>query len=85
MERLTAILTESKLPVGRTARQIFDWLKLHAEPVFGAVAGGLGVLVDAIHATLVFAHPLLFTAAAVALALLLRRGAVVAFGVGAGF
>lgn len=85
MERLTAVLTESKLPVGRIARQVFDWLKLHAEPVFAAVASGLGALVDAIHAVLVFPHPLLFTAAAAALALLLRRGPAVAAGVAAGF
>lgn len=85
MERLTAILTESKLPVGRTARQVFDWLKLHAEPVFGAIADGLGALVDAIHAVLVFPHPLVFTAVAAALALLLRRGVAVAAGVAAGF
>ena len=38
MDRLTALLTDHKLPVGQTARLGFDWLKAHAGPLFDAAA-----------------------------------------------
>lgn len=73
MERLTALLTEHKLPVGRTAKAGFDWLKGHASPLFDAVAVVLDRLIAAIQTALEFPHPLVFTALAVALAWFLRK------------
>ena len=41
-------LTENKIPVGRTAKQVFDWLKLHASGVFDAIAAVLDRMISAI-------------------------------------
>ena len=73
MERLTAFLTETKLPVGQTARAGFDWLKANAEPGFDAIATVMEQLIAGIQTALELPHPLLFTALAVALAWALRR------------
>lgn len=73
MERVTALLTEHKLPVGRTAKLGFDWLKAHASPLFDAISVALDNLIAAIETALELPHPLLFTALAVALAWFLRR------------
>ena len=45
---LTDLLTDTKLPVGQTARRAFDWLKLHGAPLFDAVAAVLDRLIVAI-------------------------------------
>ena len=73
MDWLTDLLTDTKLPVGQTARRAFDWLKLHAAPLFDAVAAVLDRLIAAIETVLELPHPLVFTALAVALAWVLRR------------
>ena len=73
MERLTALLTDHKLPVGRTAKRGFDWLQGHAAPLFDAIAVALDHLIAAIQTVLEFPHPLVFTALAVALAWAVRR------------
>ena len=73
MDWLTDLLTDTKLPVGQTARRTFDWLKLHAAPLFDAVAAVLDRLIAAIETVLELPHPLVFTALAVALAWVLRR------------
>ena len=73
LDRLTTFLTETKLPVGATARQGFDWLKTNAEPGFNAIAAAMERLIGAIQTALEYPHPLVFTAFAVALAWMLRR------------
>ena len=73
MDWLTDLLTDTKLPVGQTARRAFDWLKLHGAPLFDAVAAVLDRLIAAIETVLELPHPLVFTALAVALAWVLRR------------
>lgn len=73
MDWLTDLLTDTKLPVGQTARRAFDWLKLHGAPLFDAVAAVLDRLIVAIETVLELPHPLVFTALAVALAWVLRR------------
>lgn len=85
MEWLTDLLTETKLPVGQSARRGFDWLKLHAAPLFDAVAAALDRLIAAIQTVLELPHPLLFTALAAALAWVLRRSWQTSLGVAAGF
>ncbi len=85
MEQLTSLLTDHKLPVGRTAKLAFDWLKTHAAPFFDAVAGGLERLIGAIQTALEFPHPLVFTAIAVALAWFSRRSVGVCVLVALGF
>lgn len=73
MDRISALLTDHKLPVGRTAKLGFDWLKAHAGPLFDAIAVALDRLIAGIQTVLEFPHPLVFTALAVALAWFLRR------------
>lgn len=73
MDWLTDLLTDTKMPVGQTARRAFDWLKLHGAPLFDAVAAVLDRLIAAIETVLELPHPLVFTALAVALAWVLRR------------
>ena len=73
LEPLTALLTDHKLPVGRSAKLGFDWLKAHASPLFDAIAVALDRLIAGIQTVLEFPHPLVFTALAVALAWFLRR------------
>lgn len=85
MEWLTDLLTDYKLPVGQSARRVFDWLKLHAAPLFDAVAVGLDRLIAAIQTVLELPHPLLFTAIAAALAYALRRSWQTSLGVAVGF
>ena len=85
MDWLTDLLTDTKLPVGQTARRAFDWLKLHAAPLFDAVAAVLDRLIAAIETVLELPHPLVFTALAVALAWVLRRSWSTCLWVAVGF
>jgi len=85
MDWLTDLLTDTKLPVGQTARRAFDWLKLHAAPLFDAVAAVLDRLIAGIETVLELPHPLVFTALAVALAWGLRRSWRVCLWVAVGF
>ena len=41
-------LTENKIPVGRVAREIFDWLRDNGEPVIDVFADAMEALIDAI-------------------------------------
>ena len=45
LDWLTTALTEHKIPVGRTARLGFDWLRANASPLFDAVAAVLETLI----------------------------------------
>ena len=73
MDRLTAFFTEWKIPVGRTAKAVFEWLKGHAAPLFDAISTALDHLIAGILWVLTAANPLVFIALAVALTWALQR------------
>ena len=73
MEQLTELLTGTKIPVGKTAKALFDWLNLHAAAFFNFISGFLDGLIGAILKVLEFPHPLVFTALTVALTWVLQR------------
>jgi glycine betaine/proline transport system permease protein len=66
-------LTAYKIPVGKTAQIVFDWLKANAAPVFDAIAVGLEALVGAILWLLQSPPPLLVIAVFVALTWVVQR------------
>ncbi|WP_103171418.1 choline ABC transporter permease subunit [Paracoccus sp. SY] len=73
MEQLTAWVTDNKIPVGRTAKGVFDWLNANAAGLFNTIAGALEWLIGRILAALEAPHPFLFILLAVALTWLLQR------------
>ena len=73
MEQLTAWVTDNKIPVGRTAKAIFDWLNANAAGLFNTIAGVLEWLIGGILAGLEAPHPLLFILLAAALTWALQR------------
>ncbi|WP_347266223.1 choline ABC transporter permease subunit [Paracoccus sp. (in: a-proteobacteria)] len=73
MDQLTAFLTDTKIPVGRTAKAIFDWLNAHAAFVFDFISRMLDGLINAILTLLELPDPLIFTLLAVALTWALQR------------
>ena len=85
MDQLTKLLTETKIPVGKTAKAVFDWLNLHAAAFFNTVSSLLDGLIGAILKLLEFPHPLIFTALAVALTWALQRSWQTCLLVGLGF
>jgi len=74
-----------KIPVGKTAKQSFDWLNDNAEPVFDALSDAMEALIDAILWVLQTSHPLIVVAAFVALTYALQRNWKTALLVFAGF
>ncbi|MDM7932160.1 choline ABC transporter permease subunit [Tabrizicola sp.] len=66
-------LTAYKIPVGKTAQIVFDWLKANAAPLFDAIALGLEALVDAILWLLQGPPPLLVIAVFVGLTWVVQR------------
>jgi glycine betaine/proline transport system permease protein len=66
-------LTETKIPVGKTAKAVFDWLKENAGGFFDAVAAVLEGMIDAILWLLQAPHPFVLIAIFAALAWVLQR------------
>ncbi|MEM8540693.1 MAG: choline ABC transporter permease subunit [Pseudomonadota bacterium] len=66
-------LTETKIPVGKTAKNIFDWLKDNAEWFFDGIDAGLEAMIDAILWVLQTPHPLIVIAIFVAITWYLQR------------
>ncbi len=66
-------LTDSKIPVGKVSKNIFDWLKENAAPFFDALAQLMEWLIDGILWVLQTPHPLIVIAAFVALAWFLQK------------
>ena len=66
-------LTETKIPVGRTAKQVFDWLQTNLDWFFDLLADAMEALIDAILWVLQTPHPLIVIAAFVALTWVLQR------------
>jgi glycine betaine/proline transport system permease protein len=66
-------LTETKIPVGRGASALFDWLQHHGAWFFDGLANVMETLIDAILWVLQTPPPLLIVAAFVALTWALQR------------
>ncbi|MEM9428632.1 MAG: choline ABC transporter permease subunit, partial [Pseudomonadota bacterium] len=66
-------LTEMKIPVGRAAADIFDWLQSNGAWFFDGLSDALEVFIDAILWALQTPHPLIIGAAFVALTWVLQR------------
>ena len=74
-----------KIPVGKTAKQSFDWLNENAEPFFDGLSDAMEALIDAILWVLQTPHPLIVIAAFVGLTYALQRNWKTALLVFAGF
>ena len=66
-------LTETKIPVGRTAKTLFDWLRDNAEGFFDWLSDMLEAMIDGILWVLQTPHPFLVIAGFVGLTWLLQR------------
>ena len=73
MEWLTELVTQNKIPVGKTAKSLFDWLNVHAGWLFDAIADSMDWLIGRILAALEAPNPFLFILLATALTWLLQR------------
>lgn len=62
-----------KIPVGKSAAQIFDWLQLHGKGFFDGIAAFMEVMIDSILWVLQTPHPLVIVAAFVGLTYALQR------------
>ncbi|HHS89132.1 MAG TPA: choline ABC transporter permease subunit [Rhodobacteraceae bacterium] len=66
-------LTETKIPVGKTAKAIFDWLQTNMAWFFDGLADGLDALIAAVLWILQTPHPFVIIAIFVALTWALQR------------
>lgn len=66
-------ITSTKIPVGRTAKLVFDWLNLHAAAFFNALSTGMQGLIDGILWLLLTPPPLVIVAIFVAIAFAIQR------------
>lgn len=66
-------LTANKIPVGKTARSVFDWLQANGAWFFDGLALGLETLIDGILWVLQTPHPLIIIAFFVGLTWFLQR------------
>ncbi|MBZ0127999.1 MAG: choline ABC transporter permease subunit [Rhodobacteraceae bacterium] len=66
-------LTETKIPVGKTAKTVFDWLQDNGDWFFDGLAVGLEWLIDLILWALQTPHPLIIIALFVALTWVIQR------------
>ncbi|MEM9707601.1 MAG: choline ABC transporter permease subunit [Pseudomonadota bacterium] len=78
-------LTETKIPVGTSARAVFDWLQVNGAWVFDALDTGLDGLIEAILWVLQTPHPFVVIAAFVALTWALQRSWKICLFVALGF
>ncbi len=85
MDQLTSIFTDWKIPVGKTAKTIFDWLNAHASVVFNTISKIMESLIGGILWLLELPHPLIFTVIAVVLTWALQRNWKVCLLIGLGF
>jgi glycine betaine/proline transport system permease protein len=75
----------TKIPVGKTAATIFDWLQHHGKGVFDAISSFMELMIDAILWVLQTPHPLVIVAAFVGLTYALQRNWKTALLVALGF
>jgi glycine betaine/proline transport system permease protein len=78
-------LTDNKIPVGKVAKTINDWMSDNLGGLFDAISAVMEALIDAILWCLQSPHPLVIVALFMALAWYLQRSWKVCFGVLVGF
>ncbi len=78
-------LTENKLPIGRLARDVFDWMQTHMAWVFDAISDAMEALIDGILWALQTPHPLVIVGLFVALTWALQRNWKTCLLIAAGF
>lgn len=66
-------LTETKIPIGKTAKSGFEWLRDNAEWFFESFEDGLSWLIEAVLFILNYPNPLIIVAVFVALTWVLQR------------
>jgi glycine betaine/proline transport system permease protein len=78
-------LTETKIPVGKVAKTIFDWMKDNLSPLFDAISAVMDTMIEAILWLLQTPHPLVIVALFIALTWYLQRSWKICLGVLLGF
>lgn len=78
-------LTDNKIPVGKTARAVFEWLQDVGEPFFDWLSWVLEALIDGILWVLQTPHPLIVVGVFVGITWLLQRNWKVCLFVALGF
>ncbi|MCI2394170.1 choline ABC transporter permease subunit [Aliiroseovarius sediminis] len=66
-------LTDTKIPVGKTAKRLFDWLQDAGEPFFDWLSWLMDLLIEGILWVLQTPHPILVTLVFVAITWILQR------------
>lgn len=85
MDQLLDLITKAKIPVGREAGRVFDWLITNASAFFDVIAEGMESLIDAVLWVLLTPHPFAIILIFAALAHLLQRNWPTTLGIVAGF
>jgi glycine betaine/proline transport system permease protein len=78
-------LTDYKIPVGKVAKTIFDWMKDNLSPLFDAISAVMEAMIAGILWVLQAPHPLVVVVLFVALTWYLQRSWKVCLGVFLGF
>ena len=78
-------LTDHKIPVGKVAKTIFDWMKDNLSPLFDAISAVMEAMIEGILWVLQTPHPLVVVALFVALTWYLQRSWKVCLGILLGF
>lgn len=78
-------LTDHKIPVGKAAKAVFDWMNGHLGGLFDAIAAIMEAMIDAILWCLVTPHPLVILGLFVGLTWYLQRNWKLCLGVALGF
>ncbi len=78
-------LTDYKIPVGKVAKTIFDWMKDNLSPLFDAISTVMEAMIEGILWVLQTPHPFVIIALFVALTWYLQRSWKVCLGVLLGF
>jgi glycine betaine/proline transport system permease protein len=78
-------LTDHKIPVGKVAKTIFDWMKDNLSPLFDAISTVMDAMIAGILWILQAPHPLVIVALFIALTWYLQRSWKVCLGVLIGF
>jgi glycine betaine/proline transport system permease protein len=78
-------LTDYKIPVGKVAKSIFDWMKDNLSPLFDAISAVMDAMIEGILWLLQTPHPLVIIALFIALTWYLQRSWKVCLGVFLGF
>ncbi len=78
-------LTDHKIPVGKVAKTIFDWMKDNLSPLFDAISAVMDAMIAGILWILQTPHPLVVVAVFLALTWYLQRNWKVCLGVLLGF